>query len=181
MFAQFSKAVFLTKGEKAFVLAYGVVIAMTAGITILVMSDVNGPKAIPDDPSFYVFWIIFAGALSGGIALFVARGWMGRSGALGLARAVVGSIAIAVVAAVIAGSLIFPLYGTFYAPILLVSAFIAKPWLAVAWFVVLLGAHYLMCVMHAEKASGFGRDQDQRATSQLSRLSQAQLYRRPVE
>ena len=66
-----------------------------------------------------------------------AAGW-GKPGALGLARAIVGSVAVAILAAIVAGTLIVPLYGTVYGPLLIVSEFIAKPWLAVAWFGVLI-------------------------------------------
>lgn len=162
-------------------LAYALVITMTSGITILIMSGVEGPSAIPAEPSFYAFWTIFAGALGGGVGVFAARGWMGRPGALGLARAFVGCIAVAVVAAVVAGNLILPVYGTFYAPVLLVSVLISKPWLAVVWIAALTGAHYLMIVTQQERALGYGRGTDQRATSYLSKLSQAQLYQRPID
>jgi hypothetical protein len=172
------KSMYLTKGEKAFVLAYGAVIAMTAGITLLIMSGVDGANAIPTDPSFYTFWIIFAGALSGGVSLYAARGWIGRPGGLGLARAVVGSISVAIVASLIAGTMIAPIDCTFYALVILITEFIAKPWLALAWFVVLIGAHYLMMIIAEERALGIGRGGDHRATAQLSKLSQAQLYHR---
>lgn len=178
MFARVLKRMYLTKGEKAFILAYAAVIAMTAGVTILVMSGVSGANAVPDEPSFYVFWTIFSGALSGGVALFAARGWMGRHGALGLTRAIVGSIAVAFIAAVIAGTMILPLYGTFYAPVLLMTELIEKPWLAVVWFTVLIGAHYLMMMIAEERALGYGRDARNHPSAHLSALSRAQLYHR---
>lgn len=178
MLARIANKIYLTRGEKAFVIAYAAVIAMTAGITMLVMSGVEGPNALPTEPSVFVFWTILSGAISGGLALFLARGWMGKEGAMGLARAFVGSVAVALIAAIVAGTLIVPLYGTFYAPVLLVSEFIAKPWLAVAWFVVLIGAHYLMAILAEERAFGIGRSSNRRATERLSTLSRAQLYHR---
>lgn len=178
MFGQIKDAMYLTKGEKAFILAYGAVMAVTAGITILIMSGVEGRGALPTEPSFYTLWVIAAGALSGGIGLFVARGWMGRSGALGLGRALVGCVAIAFVASVVAGTLIQPLNGTFYAPVLLLTEFIDKIWLAVAWIAVVLGAHHLMTVLADERALGYGRAAKATAVSQLSSLSRAQLYHR---
>ena len=178
MFTRFMKAMYITRGEKYFVLAYAAVIAMTAGITMLIMSGVEGASAIPAEPSFYAFWVIFSGALSGGVALFAARGWMGKPGTFGFARALVGSVAVAVVAAISAGTLIQPFDGTFYAPMMLLTEFIDKPWLAVAWFAVLLGAHYMMTLIVEERALGQGRAAQHRATSQLSDLSRAQLYHR---
>lgn len=178
MLARFTQSIYLTKGEKAFVLAYAAVIAMTAGITMLIMSGLEGPGAIPDEPTLYVFWTIFSGALSGGVALYLARGWMGKLGAMGVARAVVGSVAVALIAAVVAGTLIFPVYGTFYAPVLVLTEFLMKPWLAVAWFAVSIGAHYLMIVLSEERAFGTGRSAKHSATARLSTLSRAQLYHR---
>ncbi len=178
MFTRLMEFLHLTRGEKAFVSAYAIVIAISAGLSMLVMTGVEGPRGIPQEPSLYVLWIIFAGALSGGISLFIARGWMGRPGALGIARAIVGSIAVAIIGAVLAGTLILPVYGTFYGPFLLLSAFIAKPWIAIAWFAALLGAHYLMVVLTEEIAYGAGRSAQRSASSQLSALTRAQLYRR---
>lgn len=178
MHTRLTEFMHLTRGEKAFVSAYAVVIAISAGLSMLVMSGVEGPRGIPQQPSLYVFWIIFSGALSGGISLFIARGWIGSAGALGFARACVGAIAVAIIGAVIAGTLIVPVYGTFYGPFLLLSAFIAKPWLALAWFAALLGAHHLMVILTEEVAFGAGRTAQRRASSQLSALTQAQLYRR---
>jgi hypothetical protein len=178
MFARFTKSLYLTKGEKAFVLAYAAVIAMTAGITMMVMSGLEGPGAIPDEATLYVFWAILSGAISGGIALYLARGWLGNLGAMGVARAFVGSVAVALIAAVAAGTLIMPLYGTFYAPVLLITAFISKPWLAMAWFAVTIGAHYMMIVLTEERAFGTGRSARRSATERLSTLSRAQLYNR---
>ena len=178
MFERLVKSIYLTKGEKAFALACAGVIAMTAGITMLIMSGVEGQSAIQAESSWYALWIVFAGALGGGVALFATRGWLGQSGALGLARAVVGSIALGFIAAIVAGTLILPLFGTFYAPFMLVTEFIDKPWLAVAWFVVLIGAHYMMNVLVEERAQGDGLGVDSRATSQLSKISQANLYQR---
>lgn len=178
MLARFTKSLYLTKGERAFVLAYAAIIAMTAGITMMVMSGLEGPGAMPQEPTLYVFWIIFAGALSGGVGLYLARGWMGKLGAMGVARAFVGSVAVALIAAVVAGTLVYPLYGTFYAPVLLITAFITKPWLAVAWFAVTIGAHYLMIVLSEERAYGTGRSANRSATERLSTLSRAQLYHR---
>lgn len=176
MFSHFLKSMYLTRGEKAFVSAYAIVIAVSAGLTILIMSGVEGQSAIPSEPSLYVFWVIFAGALSGGIGLFSARGWMGKSGNIGLARAVVGVVAVGLVSAIVAGTLILPKYGTFYAPFLLLTEFIEKPWLAAVWSATLVGAHYLMAMLTNELASGTGRAGKRRASEQLSPLSRAQLY-----
>lgn len=168
----------LSRGEKSSLLAYGAVIAMAAGMTILIMSGVDGTGLIWADQPWFSQWVIFAGALSGGISLALARGWMGLEGTFGVLRAAVGSVAIAVMAAMIAGILIDPLLGVVYGPVLLVSEFIAKPWLAVAWFAGAMAVHALQLDARRERdllASPRGRA---RAVTQLSRLSQENLYRR---
>ncbi len=177
MWARIMKTIHLTRGEKSLAVAFGAIVAISAGITILIMSGVEGANAIPPEPTWYDTWVIFAGALSGGLALYLARGWMGVQGAIGYARAAIGSVAVALGAAVIAGTLILPLYGTIFGPIMLVTQFIELPLLAVAWFSVALAAHAMIARWREERALGYGRGADRGAVTQLSRLSQINLYR----
>jgi hypothetical protein len=178
MRARLADRLHLTRGEKAYVIAYAAVIAMSAGMTLLIATGISGINILGLNPTLFNFWIVFAGGLGGGMALRAARGWMGKPGALGFSRAIVGSVVVAILAAIVAGTLILPLYGTVYGPLLLVSEFIAKPWLAMAWFGVLFGGHYLMAILEEEFAFGVSRSANRRATEQLSSLSRAQLYRR---
>lgn len=178
MFTRLAEKFHLTRGEKAYVVAYAAVIAMSAGVTLLIASGLEGINVLELEPTLFTLWTVFAGGLGGGMALRAAKGWMGKPGALGLTRAIVGSIAVAILAAIVAGTLIVPLYGTVYGPLLIVSEFIAKPWLAVVWFAVLIGGHYLMAILEEEFAFGVSRYANRRATEQLSALSRAQLYRR---
>ncbi len=178
MVAPVYKSMYLTWGEKAYALAFGLVIVMTTGITVFIMSGIEGANAIPAEPSPYASWTLFAGAFSGAVALYAARGWMGRPGVLGFGRACMGSLAVAFMAAAFAGTLIWPLYGTFYAPVVVVSAFIETPLLAAGWFLGMLGVHHLMTVIVDERRWGYGRTNEKPALEHLSHLSQAQLYRR---
>ena len=178
MSARILESLSLSRGEKSTLLAYGAVVAMAAGMTILIMSGVDGEGLVWADTAWFSQWVIFAGAISGGISLALARGWMGLEGTLGLLRASVGSVAIAIMAAMIAGILIDPLLGVVYGPILLLTEFIAKPWLALAWFVGSMAVHALQLDARRERdllATPGGRG---RAVTQLSRLSQENLYRR---
>lgn len=174
MSARIFEILTLSRGEKFSLLAYGAVIAMTAGITILIMSGVEGDNLLWGDGSWFSQWVIFAGAASGGIALALARGWMGLEGVFGALRAIVGSVAIAIMAAMIAGLLIDPLLGVVYGPLLLMTEFMDKPWLAAGWFVGAMGIHMLQ--LHARRERHVMSSQ--RAVTQLSRLSQENLYRR---
>lgn len=167
----------LTRAEKVTVVAYAAIVAMTAGMTILIMSGVQGDHLVWGDKGWFSYWVIFAGALSGVLALLLARGWMGAEGILGACRAVVGGVAIALISATIAGLLIDPLLGVVYGPILVVTEFIDKPWLAGAWMIGAAGAHVLLVVAARERQEDFIRNGAGRAVGQLSRLSQETLYR----
>ncbi len=172
MFARLLNKLHLTRGQKANALAYGAVMAVGAGISLMIMSAMDGENAIPPEPTLFDNWIILAGGLASGLALFLSRSWLGGSGALGLARALVASVIVTFVAALIAGTLVAPFYGTLAAPFILLSEFTAVPPLAVAWFGVLIGAHTLIGIWRDERNWG----QSGSAVSQLSELSQANLY-----
>jgi hypothetical protein len=169
----------ISRGEKAYTLAFAAVIAVSAGLSFFIMSGVEGAPALPAEPTTYTAWIIGAGALSGFFALFAARGYMGGFGVLGLLRAIVGSTAAGIIAAAIAGTLIMPVYGTFFAPVIVATEFLAKPWLAIAWYAVMIAAHYLMQILADERVWGYTRETSSRpASSQLSQLTRSQLYNR---
>ena len=178
MFARSFKTFTFSRAERFNIFAYGAIVAMSAGITILIMSKIDGTNLVWADQQWFSQWIILSGALSGGIALALARGWMGMEGALGLARAIVGTTAMALIAAMTAGLLIDPLIGVVYGPVLLATEFLAKPWLATAWMVVGLFVHYMQLRARRERDASYIASKSPRAMTQLSQLSQQNLYRR---
>ena len=178
MFTRFTEKFYPTRGEKAYLLGYVVTVLLSGIVALIVMAGLEAPYALTTQPTNFVYWVFFAGAMSGGVALYLASGWMAGLGMMGFARAIVGAIAVAVIGAVITGTLTVPFDGTIYGPVMMLSAFIAKPWLAALWFAGMLGAHYLMSILTEERAYGLGRDTHRSVTSQLSSLSRAQLYRR---
>lgn len=177
MSARVVKYLSLSRPEKATVAAYAAVVAMTAGMTILIMSGVDGDNLLWGDKGWFSYWVIFAGALSGAIGLSLARGWMGAEGVLGSLRAIVGGVAVGFMSAMIAGLLIDPLLGVVHGPVLVLTEFMNKPWLAVAWLIGMAGAHILMVLAAREREDNFIRSGSGRAVGQLSRLSQENLYR----
>lgn len=179
MLTRLADKFYLTRGERAYALSYVLVALVTAGLTVVILAALDAPYTLPLDAAPMTYWAAIAGAMAGGVALYFARGWLGNAGGFGLARAVVGSIAVAIMATVIAGTLTVPFEGTLYGPLFVLAAFIAKPWLAVIWFSALYGAHSLMSVLEEERAFGVGRSSHRRATDQLSALSRANLYHRP--
>ncbi|WP_342076185.1 hypothetical protein [Yoonia sp. SS1-5] len=177
MLARLFKGLHLSRGHKYLALAFAAVIAVASGITLVLMTAIEGENAIPAVSTGNDLWIIVAGGVASGVALFLTRNWMGGAGALGIARAGLAGVLIALVAALIAGTLVSPVYGTLVGPFVLVAEFVAKPWLGVGWFAIIYIAHSLMMMWRAEQQSG-PVTYDPRAVSQLSQLSQANLYRR---
>lgn len=178
MFTRFAEKFYLTRDRRPYAFGCAAIVALTSLVTVLIMIGLDEPYTLQFTASNATYWVIFAGALSGAIALYLARGWMGALGALGFARAIVGSLAIAVIASIVAGTLIVPAGGTIYAPLLMVSAFLAKPWIAAIWFAGTLGAHYLMASVQDDQDYGYTRPTGRLATEELSSLSRANLYRR---
>lgn len=177
MYAREKKSEVLAKNRMARVIAVAAIIIMSVAVTIFVMARVEGEAAIPAEPSLYAIWTIVAGVIGGALSLFAARGWLGLSGGLGYARAVVGSLAAALIGAVVVGILILPFYGGIYGPVLLISAFAANPLLAVVWVGVYVGAHYTMLQRSTALDTGYQSSEAGIASSGLSPLTQAQFYR----
>ena len=157
-------------------MAYAGVMAVAGGVTIMIISGLEGTTAIPPESALYDSWATVAGAFSGAISLFLMRKWMGRPGYIGFARALLGAVMVAFLAAFIAGSVIAPLDGTVMGPALLLTVFVRSPWLLIAWMTVGLAAHFLLVVWTNERSLS-----NQRAVMQLSRLSQFNFYGRRVD
>ena len=169
----------LSRGEKAFAAAFAIVMIVSGGLTVFVMAGVNRDMGAAVGSLPLSGWTVLAGAIGGALALYAARGWLGSLGVLGWLRAFVGGIAAALIASVIAGTLISPLYGTFYAPVLLATQFIQLPLLAVGWFAAVFGAHHLMTILEQERFVGSGEGEISRdMTASLSALSRVNLYHR---
>ncbi|HEV8035875.1 hypothetical protein [Yoonia sp.] len=178
MFTRFAEKFYLTRDRRPYALGCAAIVVLTSLVTVLIMIGLDTPYTLQVTASSFTYWVICAGALGGAIALYLSRGWMGALGALGFARAVVGSLAIAVIASIVAGTLIEPAGGTVYAPLLMVSTFLARPWIAAIWFAGVLGAHYLMSSVQDDEEYADTRPTGRLATEELSALSRANLYRR---
>ncbi|MEL7181595.1 MAG: hypothetical protein AAFN63_17495, partial [Pseudomonadota bacterium] len=154
-------------------------IILTAPIVALVvMAGLAAPYTLAIEANNFVYWVAISGAISAGVGLYLVRGWMGHVGMIGVARAIFGSVLLTLIASVIGGTLTVPFEGALYGPLMVVSAFIAKPWLGAIWFASTFGAHYLMSAVEEERDFGIGREAHRSATSQLSSLSRTNLYRR---
>ncbi|PUB18845.1 hypothetical protein DFP92_101434 [Yoonia sediminilitoris] len=175
MFARWFEYVHDIPGLRSMIAAYGAVMAASAGITLMIL--INADVTTVPPWSMLDVWAVIAGATSAGAAFFFARHWIGGAGVLGFARASVGMVIVTLATGLVAGTLIAPGYGTLAGPFMLVSAFIVNPLLAIAWAVVHFGAHLLIAVRRQVKNNNeFGSSA--RAVTQLSAISQANLYGR---
>jgi hypothetical protein len=176
MYARLENSKNTNTARKSPVGAYLSVMLVSIFITMIVMAGVEGEAAIPAEPSGYAAWTVFSGAFGGAVALYTGRGWLGLPGALGLTRAVVGSLAVALIGASIAGALILPIYGAFYAPVMMMTEFVERPVIAALWIAVLLAAHYML--MPRSRVPATQVESSRFSDSGLSSLTQAQLYHR---
>lgn len=185
MFARSRAVMSLSKSQQGYVVAYTSVIFASVFLTMLVMAGVEGAAAVPAEPSNYAGWIMFSGAVAGAVAMIAARGWFGMAGALGHARAVVGGFAVTVIGAVVAGMMIAPIHGAFYAPVMLATELVERPVFAILWAAVIGVTHYAMLprYRHRDLLGSLGNDFAEAgptrryAKSELSALTRANLYR----
>ena len=177
MLARLKSTFQLTRGEKAYIVAYAIVISVAAGLTVYVLAGLENAAPQPGGAPLYSIWTVIAGIVGGALSLYAARGWLGGLGGFGFARALIGATAAALIAAIIAGSLIMPVYGTFFAPVMLATEFAANPLLAIGWYAAMLVAHFLMTVLTRERTQqDWQMLEPVEVTTSLSALSRAQLY-----
>ena len=64
MLPNLSKMLHLTRGQKSVIVAYAAVMAIAAGIAIMIMSAADGVYAVPAEPTWFDIWVIIAGGLA---------------------------------------------------------------------------------------------------------------------
>ena len=127
--------------------------AILAQIAVLRLSE-----AVPSSQFelAFTFWAGLAGCIGGAIGIWYASDkWFGFSGLAGWVTASFGALAVTGVAAVIAGSLILPFYGTMFAPLQVIMMMIESPMLAVVWFGMMICAQGLLRQWRSERDSIF--------------------------
>ena len=179
MFARRKAAFEFDQTQKARLGAYSLVTILCAAVAVHV---VNTAGVGTFDPR----WAALGGGVGGIGALYAASSWFGGRGLFGIVRAIVGIIVTAIIASVVAGAVIMPIYGAFYAPIVLATALATQPLLLAAALIVMGLVHSLMIprafqddlfaalpVADIEEPQASPHD-----TSELSALTRANLYRR---
>ncbi len=149
-----------TDGERSLALAYVVVALFGAGMAFVAVSQLSQGAIIARPMTWYETWIVLTGALGGVAALKFAGDKMGRPGWRGHVRAVMGSLWVSFVGALIAGTLSLPLYGTMFGPFTLGVILAGSPILAGLWFANLMSAHLLISAWCIERDSIFIENPD---------------------
>ncbi|EAR52624.1 methionine sulfoxide reductase B [Oceanicola granulosus HTCC2516] len=146
----------VTEGERARAAAYGLVAVIGAVMSFLVIQRLDADVRGPLHPlTFYEFWQIAAGAIGAAAALRLSGEMFGQPGLRGWKSAAMGVLFVSFVGALIAGTLVLPLYGTMFGPFSLAVALAGSPILALAWVSHLFGAHWLMRRWRDERDSIF--------------------------
>jgi hypothetical protein len=145
-------------GERGVIWSYlgvcliGALVALSVGLTL------NGSSSLTTFPSPYDLWLAFSGALGAGSALYLGRGFLGRSDLWGMICVLVGLPFISFGGALIAGTLALPIYGTMFGPLALISTFIENPFLAAIWATAIFGAHAGQALYQGEQDSDYLND-----------------------
>ncbi len=95
-------------------------------------------------PTFLKFWVPVASLLAGALAVLRMLHSFGHPGGAGYLRAVNGMVSAAFFAALVAGTLSLPVYGTMFGPLIAVTVLIAAPSVLAVWFLALSAAHILL-------------------------------------
>lgn len=137
-----------TAGERRAALACAIVAISSASVAVLVRT-----RLVPGGDGLFSLWGAASGAVGGWIALRLSAHRLGHPGLSGTFRALGGIVSISVIAALIAGTLILPLYGTMFGPFSLAMTLIGSPLAAVLWLLGLWLSHRLIATWRRERES----------------------------
>ncbi|NDV01583.1 hypothetical protein [Pseudoroseicyclus tamaricis] len=141
-----------TGGERRVALALATLAAVGAAVALRVAVQLNGFE--PLRPG-YGLWVATAGGIGAASGLWVVRRHYGHSGARGALRFGWGLVMGSVVAALLAGTLVLPLYGTMFGPFALLTALAGAPALALLWLLAFARFHRSMIDWRRERDSLF--------------------------
>ena len=145
-----------SSGERSFI--WAMIGTSVAGAILALVAVMRLSEAAPSTQLqlAFTFWACLAGCIGGVTGIWYASDkWFGFSGLAGWITASFGSLAATGIAAVIAGSLILPFYGTMFAPLQVIMMMIDSPFLAVIWFGMMICAQGLLQRWRNERESIF--------------------------
>ncbi|PIE18340.1 MAG: hypothetical protein CSA65_05380 [Proteobacteria bacterium] len=104
-----------------------------------------------------IAWIVVAAILGMMVGFAIHFRAIGHPGACGIVRSLAAQIMLTLTATLIAGTLIVPLHGTLYGPLVVVELAVDGPVPLAVWPFEALTIHWLMKIWQAEKACAFRR------------------------
>jgi len=128
-------------------IAYLIIALFGAGLAFLVVNRLGGSDVIIRPLGAYDFWVIFSGALGAILGVISSRKWFGKKGMSGVMNVAVGVPLISFLAAIYAGTLALPVYGTMFGPLALAVTFYESPLLMIMWGWTLLCVHLIFLKM----------------------------------
>lgn len=142
-------------GEQRLGIAYLAIGVFGAILALSVQSRLgDGVGGLPTF-DLRTLWLCVCGAIGSLTGFHICRGRLGWSGINGAANAVVQGFWVTMVGSVIAGTLALPLFGTMFAPWLLLVTFFEAPFLLILWCIVLGASHVLVVRWQEERNSIF--------------------------
>jgi hypothetical protein len=163
---------FLSKGEARLFLGCLFTALFGAALAFIVVLRLDSGAVFGRSMTAYEYWIVTSGFIGGAAGVYLSRHALGHSG---FAITLRGMVSTTFLAALIAGTLGLPLYGTMFGPFTLVLIFVASPITASLWFCNLFAVHVLVREWQRERNSIFGEELPepllQKARRLMSRLS----------
>ncbi|MBM1219461.1 hypothetical protein JQU17_04570 [Ponticoccus sp. SC2-23] len=144
---------FLSRGEARLVLGCVFTALFGAALAFVVVLRLDSGAVFNRAMTTYEYWIVTSGFIGGGVSVYLSRHALGHSG---FAITLRGMASTTFLAALIAGTLALPLYGTMFGPFTLVLIFAASPVVAFLWFCNLFAVHVLVREWQRERNSIFG-------------------------
>ena len=139
-----------SSGERSLLIAAALTAIVGAGLAKAVVAQIHDTSLL-DKWSGLSTWCAISGAFGAVSALYLGRAWLGQPGAVGTLRALAGIVVVSGLAALVAGTLILPGYGTMFGPMLLALNILDHPALALGWAYALILAHMLFREYRAER------------------------------
>lgn len=144
-----------TAGERKALLSYPVMAAIGALAASVVVLRLGQTDLLTRGPGLYDLWVVLAGAVGAVGALWQLRHRFGFPGAAGLGRAALAAAILTLGAAIVAGTLILPPWGTMFGPFLLIVTCAAVPLLGLCWLAGLAAIRVLHMELRIERETIF--------------------------
>ncbi|MBS1303796.1 hypothetical protein [Loktanella sp. SALINAS62] len=136
-------------------MAWVAVSALGGFLAYTLVSNIAGTHALMRVFGTTEWWFVGCGVFGAMAGLYCARHWIGVTGRYALVKAFCGIVIVSFMGALIGGSLMLPLYGTMFGPMLFAMMLVENPVLALVWIVVLIAAHILISRHRREREQMF--------------------------